>query len=95
VPIKVDFKLCRYIFAVFAGLVLILVFPLDSRYGMSALMYAAREGHSTVVKKLIEVNGYMNRQDNKGYSVGSLFVVAYELSKYPGVHCTHCGIFEI
>lgn len=43
----------------------------DHRYGMSALMYAAREGRATIVQKLIEDNAAINTQDSKGNSVSN------------------------
>ena len=38
---------------------------------MAPLMYAAREGRVKVVKRLIELKVEFDKQDTRGYSVGS------------------------
>ena len=47
------------------------VFCMLCRHHMSALMYAAREGHAGVVQLLIDKHANLNKQDTKGYTVSS------------------------
>jgi len=40
-----------------------------SRYNMSPLMYAARQGRVTIVESLLAVTADVNFQDSKGFTV--------------------------
>ena len=52
------------------------------RFHMSPLMYAAREGRVKVVKRLIELQVDIDKQDTRGYTVGGamMLVVAHLLN---------------
>ena len=40
------------------------------RHHMSPLMYASRAGRPKVVQKLLDVGANVDKQDNRGYTVG-------------------------
>lgn len=48
-----------------------------TRYRMSPLMYAAREGRVTVCEKLLEHGAEVNKQDMRGWTVSCLQAVQY------------------
>ena len=52
------------------GIDLVTFFP--TRYRMSPLMYAAREGRVKVCEKLLEHGAEVNKQDMRGWTVSCL-----------------------
>ena len=60
----------------------VMVIFICCRFHMSPLMYAAREGRVKVVKRLIELQVDIDKQDTRGYTVGgaTMLVVARSLN---------------
>ena len=52
------------------------------RYHTTALMYAAREGRSTVIRQLVESGASVNKQNNRGWTVSCFFFVLFCLNLY-------------